>query len=198
MFKAIVSEVREWIEGVLAYVPGRTGYWLRARWYSLLLGTGEGVFSLGRGTTIIGSRNIHLHGAVSVGEDCLLSAGQGRLEFGEGTFLNRNVSIVADFSEIKIGRDVLIAMGVTMRSAGHRFDRSPAIPIREQGHDRKPIIVGNDIWIGANAVILGGVTIGDHSVVAAGSVVTRDVPPCSLVMGVPARVVRTLDGTGKV
>jgi acetyltransferase-like isoleucine patch superfamily enzyme len=64
--------------------------------------------------------------------------------------------------------------------------------IDEQGVSTNPVTIGDDIWIGANAVILPGVTIGDHSVVAAGAVVTKDVPPHTLVAGVPAKIIKTL------
>ena len=64
--------------------------------------------------------------------------------------------------------------------------------IDEQGVNTTPVVIEDDIWIGANAVILPGVTIGQHSVVAAGAIVTKDVPPHSLVAGVPAKVIRQI------
>ena len=64
--------------------------------------------------------------------------------------------------------------------------------IDEQGVSTKPVVIEDDIWIGANAVILPGVTIGHHTVVAAGAVVTKDVPPHSLVAGVPAKIIKQL------
>ena len=64
--------------------------------------------------------------------------------------------------------------------------------IDEQGISTKPVVIGDDVWIGANAVILPGVTIGRHCVVAAGAVVTKDVPDNTVVAGVPAKVIKTL------
>lgn len=89
-----------------------------------------------------------------------------------------------------IGTDVSIAHAVTIMSTEHRFDRSD-IPIRDQGTIEKPVVIESDVWIGAGARILGGVTIGQGAVVAAGAVVNRDVLRRSIVAGVPARPVRS-------
>ncbi len=186
------SEITAWVEAVLRSLPGHIGYRLREAWYQRVLGAAIGRLSLGAGTVVAGSENIFLNGSLSCAENCFLSATRGRLEIGDQTFLNRNVSLVADFGDIKIGKSVLIAMNVTMRAADHRIDQSPRVLIREQGHVSKPISVGNDVWIGANAVILGGVTIGDHVVIGAGAVVTKDIPAGSVAAGVPARVLKNL------
>lgn len=90
---------------------------------------------------------------------------------------------------IVIGNDVSIAHSVTIMSTEHRFD-DPARPIRDQEVDFLPVTVQDDVWIGAGARILAGVTVGRGSVVAAGAVVTKDVPPHSVVGGVPARVLK--------
>jgi acetyltransferase-like isoleucine patch superfamily enzyme len=66
--------------------------------------------------------------------------------------------------------------------------------IDEQGISTRPVVIGDDVWIGANAVILPGVTIGRHVVVAAGAVVTQDVPDSCVVAGIPAKVVKKLEG----
>ena len=92
---------------------------------------------------------------------------------------------------VTIGSHVNLAQGITVTALNHNFadkDRK----IDEQGVSTSPVIIGDDIWIGANAVILPGVTIGDHSVVAAGAVVTKDVPPHTLVAGVPAKIIKEL------
>ena len=72
----------------------------------------------------------------------------------------------------------------------HRFDRTD-IPMREQGYTPvRPVVIGDDCWIGSRVTIMPGVTLGRGCVVGAGAVVTRDVPPYAVVAGVPARVVR--------
>lgn len=92
---------------------------------------------------------------------------------------------------VTIGHHVNLAQGITVTALNHKF-KNPDIRIDEQGVSTKPVVIGNDIWVGANAVILPGITIGDHSVIAAGAIVTKDVPPHSLVAGVPAKVIKQI------
>ena len=92
---------------------------------------------------------------------------------------------------VTIGSHVNLAQGITVTALNHNFDR-PDLRIDEQGVSTKAVIIDDDVWIGANAVVLPGVHVGTHSVIAAGAVVNRDVPPYSLVGGVPAKVIKTL------
>ena len=92
---------------------------------------------------------------------------------------------------VEIGNHVNLAQGITVTALNHIFADSNK-RIDEQGVSTTLVVIGNDVWIGANAVILPGVTIGDHSVVAAGAVVTKDVPPHSLVAGVPAKIIKKI------
>ena len=92
---------------------------------------------------------------------------------------------------VTIGNHVNLAQGITVTALNHNFT-DHHLRIDEQGVSTTPVTIGHDIWIGANAVILPGVTIGDHSVVAAGAVVTKDVPPHTLVAGVPAKTIKEL------
>lgn len=92
---------------------------------------------------------------------------------------------------VTIGHHVNLAQGITVTALNHKSE-NPDIRIDEQGVSTKPVVIGNDIWVGANAVILPGITIGDHSVIAAGAIVTKDVPPHSLVAGVPAKVIKQI------
>ncbi|MDL2305398.1 acyltransferase, partial [Bacteroides sp. OttesenSCG-928-D19] len=78
----------------------------------------------------------------------------------------------------------------------HNFE-DVNIPIDEQGVDTLPVVIEDDVWIGANAVILPGVTVGKHSVIAAGSVVSRSVPPYSVCAGIPAKVIKQYDFESK-
>ena len=92
---------------------------------------------------------------------------------------------------VTIGSHVNLAQGITITALNHNFNDS-RLRIDEQGINTNPVVIADDVWIGANAVILPGISIGCHSVVAAGAVVTRDVPACTLVAGVPAKVIRSL------
>ena len=92
---------------------------------------------------------------------------------------------------VKIGNHVNLAQGITVTALNHNFDDTEK-RIDEQGVSTNPVTIEDDVWVGANAVILPGVTIGNHCVVAAGAVVTKDVPPHSLVAGVPAKVIKNI------
>jgi acetyltransferase-like isoleucine patch superfamily enzyme len=111
-----------------------------------------------------------------------LEVGPGaRLSIGDGTFLNRNVEIVA-WKEVSIGRFCQVGWDTVILDT----DQHP-MPGRVR-HDR-PVRIGDHVWIGARAVILKGVSIGDGAVVGAGSIVTHDVPPGATVVGPSARVI---------
>ena len=92
---------------------------------------------------------------------------------------------------VTIGNHVNLAQGIIVTALNHNF-KDTNKRIDEQGISTNPVTIEDDIWIGANAVILPGVTIGHHSVVAAGAVVTKDVPPHSLVAGVPAKIMKQI------
>lgn len=111
-----------------------------------------------------------------------------KIEIGYNVFINRNAYITAQ-ANITIGDNVLIGPGVIINSGMHRYKDKNKL-IRNQGHEIKPIIIGNDVWIGANAVIMPGVFIGDGSVIGAGAIVTRSIPPYSVAVGIPAKIIK--------
>lgn len=92
---------------------------------------------------------------------------------------------------VTIGNHVNLAQGITVTALNHNFE-NVELRIDEQGVSTNPVAIADDVWIGANSVVLPGVSIGSHSVVAAGAVVTKDVPAHSLVAGVPAKIIRRL------
>lgn len=112
------------------------------------------------------------------------------LSLGSNVSINRYSTINAT-GGIVIGDDVLIGPYGLLQSQDHRFDE-PGVTFNRQGYVRRPIRVGNNVWIGAKVTILAGVRIGNNVVIGAGSVVTSDIPDGSLAVGVPARVVRSL------
>lgn len=102
---------------------------------------------------------------------------------------NHNLTIL-DIREVHIGDHVMIGPHTLISTVSHPLS---ARERREYHAWAKPVTIGNDVWIGGQVTILPGVTIGDGAVIGAGAVVTRDIPPHTLAMGVPARVIRTLD-----
>ncbi|MBR2981898.1 MAG: sugar O-acetyltransferase [Kiritimatiellae bacterium] len=116
------------------------------------------------------------------------------IEVGENFFANYNF-IVLDGNYVRIGDNVWIAPNVGIYAAGHPLDVEDRIAGEEYAF---PVTIEDNVWIGGSVSIIGGVTIGKNSVVAAGSVVIRDVPPDTLVAGNPARVVRRLTAADKL
>ena len=112
----------------------------------------------------------------------------GDVTIGDHTRIGIHCTVIGP---VCIGNNVNLAQGITVTALNHNFE-DPTRKIDEQGISTKPVVIGDDVWIGANAVILPGVTIGTHSIVAAGAVVTKDVPDYSLVAGVPAKVIKQL------
>lgn len=106
------------------------------------------------------------------------------IEIGEGCFIGTGCEFNIT-SGLKVGRSSLIAAGT--RIIDHNHGTVCELPMKDQPETAAPILIGEDVWIGANSVILQGVTIGDGAIVAAGSVVTRSVAPYTVVAGCPAR-----------
>lgn len=119
---------------------------------------------------------------------CSIEIEGGQLTLGSGNYFNRNVRIVC-LRAITIGNGCLFGDSVHLYDHNHRLG-SPGKPFSANDYERGEIKIGNNVWIGAKATILKGVTIGDGGVVGAGAVVTRDVPPYAIVGGVPARLIR--------
>jgi acetyltransferase-like isoleucine patch superfamily enzyme len=156
---------------------------------------------------------------LSIGERCLVNGSvtfesrDGMVEIGDRTYVGSGTSIMSR-SSVRIGNDVTMAWGVTIYDHdSHSFEwrqRAKMVDhfyrtygsaacfsgIDWEGVQAAPIVIADRVWIGFDAVILKGVTIGEGAVVAARSVVTRDVEPYTVVAGVPARVVRRLAAVG--
>jgi len=157
------SQAIESTSQFLCTVPGLTGVYLRAAYYSI-------VFEKC-------ARNIHV--------------GYGTLFSQSACLIEDNVYIGprCQLGMVHLGRDVLLAAGVHIPSGGQtHFFADPSVPIREQGGERKLVRIGAGAWIGSAAIILADV--GDGTVVGAGSVVTKPLPANVVAVGVPARVVR--------
>ena len=116
------------------------------------------------------------------------------ISIGAGTFVNFG-AVLLDVAQITIGDDVQIGPNVQLLTPTHPVEPGPRRAKWEAG---EPITIGDNVWLGGGAIVLPGVSIGANSVVGAGAVVTRDLPPDVVAVGNPARIVRSLgaDGVG--
>ena len=166
----------------------------RPRWYVRLLaplyqhrGRGSKIYCSARMDTppyrrfSLGRRSV-------VESYCCINNAVGDVVIGDNTRIGIHCTVIGP---VTIGSHVNLAQGITVTALNHNFS-DPSRRIDEQGVSTKAVVIGDDVWIGANAVILPGVTIGSHVVVAAGAVVTKDVPANTLVGGVPAKIIKQL------
>jgi len=155
-----------WAQALVGAVPGRTGCWLRNR-----------LMPYRHGAEVTVWNRVHLERP-------------SRLVLGSRVSINRG-SLLHAGGGIRIGSDVLIGPNVTIYSQNHRYQGVG--PVGGQGYNSAAVVIEDLVWLAASVIVLPGVTVGRGSVVAAGSVVTKDVPPGVLVAGNPARAIRTLD-----
>ena len=188
--KTFLLEIDRWLYALVAYFPGSIGVKLRASYFKLKIQTiGERII-FGTGIEITGAENIIIGNCISVARNSSIHAHGGKVLIGDNLGMNSNSCIgAADGGEIIIGNDVMIAQNVVLRASDHAFSDTSK-PICYQGHTGGRIVVGDGCWIAANSVITRNVTIGEHSIVGAGSVVTKDVEPYSIVGGVPAKLIK--------
>ena len=182
-------DLREYVRS-----PGRTGTrvaeWLNARWQL------RACTEVGQWTRVIGRITVENHGTMILGERVRIYAHHarsiftvlehGRLEIGDRTFVNYGADIAAT-GLVRIGADCMIGTHVSIIDNDFHD-----LVDRHRRPAPKPIVIGNNVWIGNRAIILPGVTIGDGAVVGAGAVVVHDVPPGTLAVGNPARVAKTI------
>ena len=134
-----------------------------------------------------------------IGENCCVLSpfyanfGGKHVHFGNNVFANFNLTLVDD-THIYVGDNVMFAPNVTIATAGH-----PVLPaLREKGYQYNlPVRIGKNCWLGAGVIVLPGVTIGENTVVGAGSVVTKDLPANVVAVGNPARVLRKINDRDK-
>jgi acetyltransferase-like isoleucine patch superfamily enzyme len=201
---------------LFGWVPTVIGAGLRGIAYRLIMHV-EGTVAIEKGVRIRFADRIRLARGVYLDEGVYLHACPNGIAIGENTIVMHHAELhVYNFRDlpdagIRIGRDSLVGEfciirgpgGVTIGdrtylspsvhiySSNHVFD-DPDRPFIDQGVTTQGVVIGDDCWIGAMAIILDGVTIGKGSVVAAGAVVTNDVPPHTVVAGTPARIIRDL------
>lgn len=123
-----------------------------------------------------------------------INNGVGPVIIGDRTKIGLSNTIIGP---VTIGNDIRLAQNITLSGLNHNYE-DVSMPIHVQGVSTAPIIIEDETWIGANVVVVAGVTIGKHSIVAAGSIVTKDIPPYSVAVGNPARVLKKYNPETKI
>jgi galactoside O-acetyltransferase len=186
----IISEFFLWIEAFFALIPGKIGRLIRRYYFRSRLNKSGPCLSIGRFVEFSSPKNISFGNEIYIVDGAALRADDGTIIVGDKFAVNGNVRIVADCGgKIIIGNSVMIGPNTVIRASNHQF-KDAAKDIWLQGQTGGTITIGDDVWIAANVVILAGVRVGSHSVIAAGAVVTKDVPEYSVIGGVPAKLIR--------
>lgn len=203
---------------LIGWVPGLIGIGLRGLFYRMILKM-NGWAAIESGIRLRFANHIHLGPGVYLDQGTYLHACPKGIEIGENSIVMHGAVLhVYNFRDLPnagiwIGKDSLVGEYSIIRGQGgvhigdrvytspftqiiavnHIFD-DPERPFVEQGITAEGIVIEDDVWLGSGAVITDGVRIGKGAVVAAGAVVTKDVPPHAVVGGVPAKVIKIIDG----
>lgn len=150
---------------------------------------GRGVY-IASGSEAVARRNEE----IIIGDNSFILKGSLLYPYGGKIVIGKNVGvnpycIIYGPGGTIIGDNVMIATSCVIISSNHNFDRVD-IPMTSQGVTSKGIRIGNDVWLGARVVVLDGVEIGEGSIIGAGSVVSKSIPPYSIAVGVPAKVIK--------
>lgn len=205
---------------LLALMWERGRMLLRGCFRRVGFGHAEGKIFIGGHVRLAAKRKLRCGGGLSIGDNCYINAlcrggvtigrnfslGRNSIiectgvlrELGEYLTIGEHVGIAANAfiavrGPVKIGSNTIFGPGVAIHAENHVLENMD-VPIRLQGTSRIGVTIEEDCWIGSNAIILDGVTIGKGTVVAAGAVITKDVLPYSIVGGVPARIIQMRRG----
>jgi len=215
------NPVRYWLEQTLfflaGWVPTAIGIGLRAVLYRMILKM-DGIAAIEKNVRLRYASNIHLGKGAYLDESVYLHACPRGIEIGDNTFIMHGAVLhVYNFrgmpqSGIRIGRNSLVGEYSIIRGQGgvtigdrvytspftqilavnHVVD-DPDVPFTAQGITAEGIVVEDDVWLGAGCILTDGVHVGKGAVVAAGAVVTKDVPPHTIVGGIPAHPIKTIE-----
>jgi acetyltransferase-like isoleucine patch superfamily enzyme len=197
---------------VSSWVPGALGLILRSKLYPLLLGAcgrnvtfGQNVvlrhphkIRIGNDVVVddhvlldakgLDNQGIVLEDGVFLGRNTILSSKNGYIHLEERANLGFNCEIFAA-DEVRVGKDVMLAAYVYLVGGDHMHDRVD-IPVSQQGRIGLPIRIGDGAWLGAHAVVAGGVEVGEQAIIGAGAVVLENIPAYHVAAGVPAKTIR--------
>lgn len=200
--------------GGLGWLPSVIGIGLRSLIYPLIMNL-KGTSAIEAGVRIAYASNIRLGRGVYLDHGVYLHALPGGITIGDSTFIMHHTTLhvfnfrglpragisigqncfIGEFNVVRgqggvtIGNGVYTGPMVQIVAVNHVY-HNPSRPIREQGITARGIIIEDDVWIGAGAVILDGVTVGQGSIIGAGAVVTETIPPYSIAVGTPAKPVK--------
>lgn len=204
----------ELITSLFGILPGGAGLLLRSKTYRYLFASsGRGV-QWGSNISLRHAYKMHIGAGTAIDNDSMLCArgcDDGGFRIGEGVIISRctyiqskcgNIDIgdycsigvqcyISAVNDVTIGKHVLVAGQCYIGGGRYPMERN-GIPMKEQGaFSNGPVVIGDDVWIGAGVKILDNVTVGEGAILGAGAVVTKDVPPYAIVAGVPAKVIST-------
>jgi acetyltransferase-like isoleucine patch superfamily enzyme len=131
--------------------------------------------------------DLDLGSRATIGSFTKLKVTPGRVRFGDRCGIGTGCFIAAGPGGLELGDNVIIGPGVSLVAINYQYER-PDVPLEDQGYTSKGIRIGSNVWIGTNSVILDGSSIGDNSIVVAGSVVNRRFPPGCIIQGNPAKI----------
>lgn len=197
---------------LLGSLPLGIGKKLRAKAYRKILGAIGDDVAIAPAVELLGTQTIYLGSGVKIwqrvtlnawtagsvirlGDDAVLDRGiylqslGGEISIGKNTYVGPYVCMAGP-GDVKIGDNCLIASHTALYANNHNFD-DPDTPINQQSLSSKGISIGNDCWLGSGVKVMDGISIGDGCVVGAGAVVTKDLAPYSIAVGVPAKVTGT-------
>lgn len=168
----------------------RTRWWARFFVYPFIIKRGKGSIIRRNARLDLNAVNKLIIGDRTIIENhVILNNGIGDIEIGDNTMITSRGMILGP---VLIGNNVVLGIGSQVLGLTHDFE-DIEIPIKDQGVSGTKVIIEDDVWIGGNCVIIQGIKIGKHSLVAAGSVVTKDVEPYTIVAGNPARPINKYD-----
>lgn len=206
------------VMAAFGWIPTFVGIGLRAITYKLILSM-RGLAAIENGVRIRFASNVTLgngafldHGAylhacpngIQIGNESFIMHGailhvynfrklpQARIHIGNGCVISE-YTVIRGQGGVTIGDRVYTSPFTQILAVNHVF-LDPSVPFTDQGITAQGIVIEDDVWLGAGAIIIDGVRVGKGAVVAAGAVVTKDVPPQTLVAGIPARPIRDIDG----
>lgn len=168
----------------------RTRWWARTFVYPFIIKRGQGVIIRKNSRIDLNPANKLVIGKRSIIEhNVIINNGVGDIIIGENTMITSMGMILGP---VEIGSNVVLGIGSQVLGLTHDYE-DIEVPTKNQGVKGTKVIIEDDVWIGGNSVILQGTTIGKHSLVAAGSIVTKDIEPYTIVAGNPAKPIKRYD-----